>query len=61
MAWPHAGAYSVNIVTAGSGLAETAHGALELTSGDTFTILGGTAPTTISGDLEMLVTTPSFV
>ena len=61
MAWPYAGAYSVNIVTGGAGLAETAHGALELQAGDTFTILGGTAPTTISGELEMLVTTPSFV
>jgi len=61
LAWPHAGAYSVNIVTAGAGTAETAHGALELKAGDTFSILGGTASTTISGDLEMLVTTPSFV
>jgi hypothetical protein len=60
VAWPHAGVYSVNIVTAGSGVAETAHGALPLSAGDTFTILGGTASTTVSGDLEMLVTTPSF-
>jgi mannose-6-phosphate isomerase len=61
VAWPHAGVYSVNIVTAGSGMAETAHGTLELRAGDTFTILGGTAPTTISGNLELVVTTPSFV
>ena len=61
LAWRHAGAYSVNIVTAGAGTAETAHGALELKAGDTFSILGGTASTPISGALEMLVTTPSFV
>ena len=60
VAWPHHGVYSVNIVTAGSGVAETPHGALPLKAGDTFTVLAGTAPTTISGDLEMLVTTPSF-
>jgi mannose-6-phosphate isomerase len=61
VAWPHTGIYSVNIVTGGSGVAETAHGRLALQSGDTFAVLGGTAATTISGDLEMLVTTPSFV
>jgi mannose-6-phosphate isomerase class I len=61
VAWPHAGVYTVNIVTGGSGVAETEHGALELKAGDTFTVLGGTAPTTISGELKMLVTTPSFV
>jgi mannose-6-phosphate isomerase len=60
LAWPHEGVYSVNIVTAGSGLAETPHGALELKAGDTFTILGATAPITISGELEMLVAVPSF-
>jgi len=60
MAWPHAGIYSVNIVTEGSGVAETAHGRLELKAGDTFAILAATAATTISGDLKMLVTTPSF-
>jgi len=59
--WPHAGIYSVNIVTAGSGVAETAHGKLDLKAGDTFAILAATAPTKVSGDLEMLVTTPSFV
>jgi hypothetical protein len=58
--WPHVGIYSVNIVTGGSGVAETAHGRLDLSAGDTFTILGATAPTTISGKLELLVTTPSF-
>ena len=61
VAWPHAGVYSVNIVTEGSGMAETANGRVDLAAGDTFTILAGTAPTTISGDLQMLVTTPSFV
>ncbi|MEX1296102.1 MAG: mannose-6-phosphate isomerase [Candidatus Limnocylindrales bacterium] len=60
VAWPHGGVYTVNIVTGGEGLAETAHGALELRSGDTFTVLAGTAPTTLSGELELLVTTPSF-
>ena len=61
VAWPYAGRYSVNIVTGGSGVAETAYGALELRAGDTFAVLGGTAPTAISGDLQLLVTTPSFV
>jgi mannose-6-phosphate isomerase len=61
VAWPHPGVFSVNIVTGGSGVAETAHGRLALAAGDTFTILGGTAPTTISGELELLATTPSFV
>ena len=60
LAWPHPGYYTVNIVTAGEGAAETTHGALPLRSGDTFTVLAGTAPTTISGELEVLVTTPSF-
>ena len=60
VAWPHAGVYSVNIVTGGSGMAETAHDALRIQAGDTFAVLGGTASTTISGQLEMLVTTPSF-
>jgi mannose-6-phosphate isomerase len=60
VAWPHAGVYSVVIVTEGSGVAETAHGRLELAAGDTFAMLAATAPTTLSGDLQMLVTTPSF-
>ncbi len=60
VAWPHAGRYAVVIVTGGSGVAETAHGGLEIAAGDTFAVLGATAPTTISGRLEMLVTTPSF-
>lgn len=60
VAWPHAGVYAVVIVTEGSGVAETAHGRLELKAGDTFAMLAATAPTTISGDLQMLVTTPSF-
>jgi mannose-6-phosphate isomerase len=58
--WRHAGVYSVSIVTRGSGIAETAHGQLELQAGDTFAMLAATAPATLSGDLEMLVTTPSF-
>jgi mannose-6-phosphate isomerase len=58
--WPHAGRYAVNIVTGGSGVAETAYGALEIAAGDTFAVLGGTAPLTIRGKVEMLVTTPSF-
>jgi|GEM_PF-25866 len=61
VAWPHRGVYSVVIVTGGFGVAETAHGRLELKAGDTFAVLAATAPITISGDLEMLVTTPSFV
>ncbi len=58
--WPHAGRYAVNVVTGGSGVAETAHGALEIAAGDTFAVLGGTAPMVIRGEVEMLVTTPSF-
>jgi mannose-6-phosphate isomerase class I len=61
VAWPHHGVYAVCIVTGGSGAAETRHGRLELMAGDTFAVLAATAPTTISGDLELLVTTPSFV
>lgn len=61
VAWPHAGVYSVVIVTEGAGVAETAHGRLDLAAGDTVAILGATAPLTISGDLELLVSTPSFV
>ncbi len=60
VAWLHAGVYSVVIVTEGSGVAETSHGRLELNAGDTFAVLAATAPTTISGTLQMLVTTPSF-
>ena len=61
LAWPHAGVYAVVIVTDGTGVAETAQGRLQLRAGDTFAILAATAATTISGDLQMLVTTPSFV
>ncbi len=60
VAWPHAGVYSVVIVTEGAGVAETAHGSLELRAGDTFAMLAATVPTTISGNLQLLVTTPSF-
>lgn len=59
VAWPHAGVYSVVIVTDGAGLAETAHGSLEIRAGDTLAVLAATAPITISGHLQMLVTTPS--
>jgi mannose-6-phosphate isomerase len=58
--WPHTGVYAVAIVTEGAGVAETAYGRLEITAGDTFAVLAATAPTTISGDLQMLVTAPSF-
>jgi mannose-6-phosphate isomerase len=60
VAWPHAGVYSVVIVTDGTGVVETAYGRLEISAGDTFAVLAATAPTTISGDLQMLVTAPSF-
>jgi mannose-6-phosphate isomerase len=60
VAWPHTGVYAVVIVTEGAGVAETAHGRLAMKAGDTFAMLAATAPTTISGDLQMLVTTPSF-
>lgn len=58
--WPHAGIYSVVIVTEGNGAAETKHGQVSLARGDTLAILAGTAATTISGDLELLVATPSM-
>ena len=58
--WPHAGVYAVVIVTLGQGLAETSHGQVALRRGDTLAILAGTAPSTISGDLELVVATPSF-
>ncbi len=58
--WPHAGIFAVAIVTDGQGAAETAHGRLELQRGDTLAILAATAPTTILGDLEIVVALPSF-
>ncbi len=61
VSWPHAGVYSVIIVTGGTGVAETAHGRLDLKAGDSIAILAATAKTTISGELQMLVTTPSFI
>jgi hypothetical protein len=48
----------VVIVTRGSGAAETAHGALSLSRGDTLAVLAATASTTFSGDLGLLVATP---
>jgi mannose-6-phosphate isomerase len=60
LAWPHQGRFAVLVLTRGSGVAETAHGPLALRRGDTCTILAGTAPTTITGDLEMLVAMPSL-
>ena len=58
--WPHAGVYSVVIVTQGKGVARTAHGEVELRRGDTLAILAGTAPTTIAGELELVAAMPSF-
>jgi mannose-6-phosphate isomerase len=58
--WPHRGRYAVVIVTGGSGMAESAHGQMEIHSGDTLAVLAATAPVTISGEVEMLVLTPSF-
>jgi len=58
--WPHRGIYSVVIVTAGEGLAETDHGRVTLAGGDTLAILAATAATTMSGDLELVVATPSM-
>jgi hypothetical protein len=42
-------------------VAETAYGALEIAAGDTFAVLGGTAPVSLSGRLELLVTVPSYL
>ena len=58
--WPHAGIYSIIIVTDGQGVAETAHGRVELRHGDTLAMLAGTAATTISGDLQLVAAMPSF-
>ena len=58
--WPHQGRYAIGIVTGGVGTAETAHGRLPLRQGDTFAVLGDTAETTIAGEVELLVATPSF-
>ena len=59
--WPHPGRYAVAIVTSGEGEATTAHGRMPLRHGDTLAILADTAETTISGEVELLVATPSFV
>jgi mannose-6-phosphate isomerase len=59
--WPSPGRYAVVIVTEGSGYAETAHGRLPIQRGDTLAVLGGTAETMIGGEVELLVSTPSFV
>jgi mannose-6-phosphate isomerase len=58
--WPYPGVYAVAIVTAGVGTASTSRGSLEIRAGDTFAILGGTAATTIRGDIEMIVATPGL-
>jgi mannose-6-phosphate isomerase len=58
--WPHRGIFSIVIVTAGQGVARTAHGELALRRGDTLAILAGTAATTIDGDLELVAAMPSF-
>ena len=48
------------IVTGGAGTASTTHGTLGIKSGDTFAVFGGTAPTTISGDVEVIVAAPGL-
>jgi mannose-6-phosphate isomerase len=58
--WTHPGVYAVVIVTEGEGVAETKHGELPIRRGDTLAILADTAETTLQGDLEMVVATPSF-
>jgi mannose-6-phosphate isomerase len=60
LAWPHPGRFAILVVTQGSGVAETAHARLDLRSGDTCAILAGTAPTSIAGDMEVLVAMPSL-
>lgn len=59
--WPHQGRYAVAVVTSGEGEATTAHGRMPVRHGDTLAMLADTAETTISGQLELLVATPSFV
>jgi len=58
--WPHHGTYAVGIVTQGRGVAETRHGALDLTAGDTFAVLANTSETTLSGDLDVIVAMTSI-
>jgi mannose-6-phosphate isomerase len=58
--WPHAGVYAVVIVTGGAGVAETVHGQLPVRRGETIAVLADTAETTIHGDLELVVATPSW-
>jgi mannose-6-phosphate isomerase len=60
VAWPYAGVYAVLIVTGGQGVAETAHGRLELRRGDTLAMLAATAPTTIRGEVELVVAMPGL-
>ena len=57
--WPYGGVYAVVVVTDGQGVAETANGEVAIARGDTLAVLAGTAATTISGDLELVVATPS--
>jgi mannose-6-phosphate isomerase len=59
--WPHPDRFGIGIVTGGEGAAETTHGSLPLRHGDTVAVLADTAETTLSGELELLVATPSFV
>jgi len=59
LAWPHAGTFAILVVTEGRGVAETAHGRVDVVRGDTLAILAGTAATTIEGDLRVLVAMPS--
>jgi mannose-6-phosphate isomerase len=59
--WPYPDRFGIGIVTEGEGTAETAHGAMPLRHGDTVALLADTAETTLSGQIELLVATPSFV
>jgi mannose-6-phosphate isomerase class I len=58
--WPYSGIYAVVIVTGGQGVAETVHGRIELRRGDSLAMLAATAPTTIRGDVELVVAMPGL-
>jgi mannose-6-phosphate isomerase len=60
VAWPYAGIYAVVVVTGGQGVAETTHGRVELRRGDTLAMLAATAPTTIRGEVELVVAMPGL-
>jgi mannose-6-phosphate isomerase len=59
--WPHPGRFGIGIVTEGAGEAQSAHGVLPISRGDTFAVLADTAETTIAGQVKLLIATPSFV